>query len=74
MWRDAVKGNRSEGRKWAHFIVQSDEEMVGKVLVEAGFFPSTSEVKRNQPELFRMKRKPGDTVVKLSWAAIRIVW
>ena len=73
-WRNVIKNNHfPDGRKWAHFIIESDETMIGKTLVEAGFFSSTSEVKRNQPDLFkRTRQEPFETVV-LSWAVILIV-
>lgn len=67
-WRDVVKNNRPIDH--IAFEIQTDETWLPRVMVDAGFFPSGSELKRNQPKLWR-DLVPGE-IVSLSWAEIRI--
>jgi len=45
----------------ADMIVRTDESFLARALVELGLFPSTSQVKKNKPRLFR-KVIDGETV------------
>jgi|LSQX01.2.fsa_nt_gb hypothetical protein len=38
--------------------IRTDERFLPRILVELGWFPSTSEVKRNRPELFKEFNSP----------------
>lgn len=68
-WRDVQKRNQSI--KKIGFGLITDETWLPLVLVQAGFFPSNGQVKKNQPKLWR-DVVPGE-VVELSWASIKIV-
>jgi hypothetical protein len=75
-WTDAVGTMRDVVRNNARieaalFDVETDETWLPAVLVQAGFFPSNSEVKKNQPSLWRDVLRPLD-VVRLSWAEIAV--
>lgn len=69
LWRDVIKNNRA--LRCAVFTIESDETWLPRILVDAGFFPSGGEVKRNRPDLWRDSR-PFDGC-ELSWADIEIV-
>lgn len=68
-WRNVVQNNADV--KSIPFTIVSGETWLPKILSEAGFFPSNSEVKKNRPDLWR-DAQDGE-VVKLSWAKIRTV-
>lgn len=66
-WRAVVKNNRGFH---INFELESDETWLPKILSEAGFFPSNSEVRKNRKDLWR-DREYID-VVKLKWATIKV--
>jgi hypothetical protein len=68
-WRDVQK--RNAGVRKIGFGLITDETWLPAVLVQAGFFASNGQVKKNQPKLWR-DVVPNE-VVELSWASIRIV-
>lgn len=67
-WRRVVKNNRSI--RCAHFDVRTNKTWVPHILVEHGFFDSTSQIKKNRPDLWR-DREEWD-VVDLGWAEVEI--
>ena len=67
-WRRVVKNNREIAS--VHFDVRSDASWLPHVLVEAGFFTSGSQIKKNRPDLWR-DREDYD-VVDLPWAEIEV--
>ena len=67
-WRDVVRNN--EGIHHVEMIVRSGESWLPKVLVDAGFFSSGSQVKKNRPDLWR-DREPFDHV-SLQWAQVEV--
>lgn len=70
MWRDIVRNNkRSIPFVW--FQLETDETWLPNVLVQAGFFSSGGQVKKNRKDLWRDIDLNGETVA-LSWAKIRI--
>lgn len=67
-WRDVVKNN-GEVRS-IEFVLVTDETWLPLILVQAGFFTSNSEVKKNRSDLWR------DAVhqewIKMKWCKIHI--
>lgn len=68
MWRQIVRNN--EPVHHATITLRSDEVFLPRVLVEAGFFPSTSQIRKNRPDLWRL-REPFDDL-QLQWAQIEV--
>lgn len=70
--RTTVKVNKSWLRRTFFEIdcSETDERFIPRLLVQAGFFESTSQVKKNQPELWRASEGVICEQIRLSWATI----
>lgn len=68
-WRGVVKANPGTH---AHLWMQTDKKWLPHALVEAGFFRSGSEVKRNRPDLWR-ETTPID-FFETDWADVDVVF
>jgi hypothetical protein len=67
-WRAVVKNNADIGR--IHFDLRSARTWIPHILVDAGFFKSGSQIRKNRPDLMR-DREEYD-VVDLDWAEIEV--
>lgn len=73
-WRTVHKNNKA-GIPHLFFEVsadQTDERFLPRILVGLGFFESTSQVKKNRPDLWRDAEFEICERVKLSWATLEI--
>ncbi len=69
VWRQIKKNNKGMPR--INFELWTSETWLPHVLVEQGFFPSTSEIKRNRKDLWRGVAELDHVV--LNWADI-LIW
>lgn len=51
--------------------IRTDENFLPRILVELGWFPSTSEVKRNRPDLFKEFNSPDFQEIRIGK---KILW
>jgi len=68
-WRGVVRNNRDIVA--VDFVIETNRGFVPHVLVDCGYFPSTSEIKRNRPDLW-IQITSSVMVVNLGWAHIII--
>ena len=71
-WRNVVKHNKRDIKKVLFTIEAPKDTHIPHILVEHGFFDSTSRVRKNQPTLVRNTELDKE-VIKLSWAVITII-
>lgn len=71
-WRTVIKRNKGFH---AHFDIDADGEVfLPRILVNHGFFESTSQVKKNQPDLWiQISDDIVCHIVKMSWCTI-LIW
>lgn len=67
-WRGIVRNN--ERIHHVEFVISSEETFLPRILVDTGFFPSTSQVRKNRADLWR-DRKPLDDI-NLQWCKIEV--
>lgn len=67
-WRQIVRENDIRG---VNFLLMTDETWLPNCLVDTGFFPSGSQLKKNRPDLFR-DLVPGECFNFGGWCSITV--